>query len=165
MHAPEKRAIVRAAYVYQRQSLPSAAETADIPLPTARRWKSEAEAEGDDWDKARSIASMAETGRSTIVQAVIEDYLSLHQATIEQLKGDKETPVLAKAEALSRLADAFTKTMGAAGRASPELSRLAVATDVLRRLTEFVGKQKPAFAEALLDVLEPFAAELAKSYG
>lgn len=165
MHAPEKRAIVRAAYVYQRQSLPSACETADVPLPTARRWKSEAEAEGDDWDKARSIASMAETGRSTIVQSVIEDYLSLHQATIQQLKDAANLSPLAKAEALSRLADAFTKTMGAAGRASPDLSRLAVATDVLRRLTEFVGKQKPQFAEVLLDVLEPFAAELAKSYG
>lgn len=165
MHAPEKRALVRAAYVYQRQPLGGAADQADVPLGTARRWKAEAETEGDDWDKARSVASLADTGRATIVQGVIEDYLKLHQETIEQLKQVRDISPLMKAEALSRLADAFMKTMSASAKASPEMGRLAVATDVIQRLTQFVGTKFPKTAPALLEVLEPFATELAKSYG
>jgi|SRR5665213_2873320 len=165
MHAPEKRSLVRAAYVYQRQQLPAAAEQADVSLATARRWKADAETEGDDWDKARSVASLADTGRATIVQGVIEDYLKLHQSTIAQIMEARDFSPLAKAEALSRLADAFTKIMSASAKASPEMGRLAIATDVVKRLTDFVGARFPKHAAALLEVMEPFATELAKSYG
>jgi hypothetical protein len=164
-HAPEKRAVVRAGYVYQRQPLPVAAASAEVSIATARRWKADAETAGDDWDRARSVASLADTGRATIVQGVIEEYLALHQSTIESLKAATDMPALDRAEALSRLADAFTKTMSAAAKSSPEMGRLAVATDVLQRLTAFVGRKAPQHAGAFLDLLEPFAAELAKSYG
>ena len=132
MHAPEKRAIVRAGYVFSRQPLGVAAAAAEVSIATARRWKAEAEHGGDDWDKARSVAVLADSGRATIVQGVITDYLSLHQATIEQLKDAESVSALERAEALSRLADAFGKVMSAAGKASPEMGRLATATDVMR---------------------------------
>lgn len=164
-HPVEKRVIVRAAYVYQRQPLPVAAAAAEVSLGAARRWKAEAEHAGDDWDKARSVASLADTGRATIVQGVINDYLVLHQATVEALKEDKDVSALERAEALSRLADAFTKIMTAAGKASPEMGRLAVATDVIKRLSDYVGAHAPKLAGDFLELLEPFAAELARAYG
>ncbi len=43
-----------------------------------------------------------------------------------------------KVDALASLADAFAKTMKSAGMASPELSKLSIATDVIQLLGDFV---------------------------
>lgn len=164
-HGPEIRARVRAAYVYERMSLEAAAEKVAVPYPTARRWKSDAEQDGDDWDRARSAARLSGDSLQLLGQMILEDYLVLHQATVEGVKSDPAASPLQKAEVLSRLADSFTKTMSAVSKASPELSKLAIATDVLKRLTNFTTDKYPEHAAALLDVLEPFAADLARSYG
>jgi hypothetical protein len=163
-HAPEIRSKLRAAYVYDRLGLDAAAEKVGIGVATARRWKAAAEAEGDDWDRARAAAGLAGTGLASIAQMIVADYLPLHQAVVEALKGDRDTSPLAKAEALSKLADAFTKTMSAVSKASPQLSRLAVATDVLQRLVAYVREVHPKAAPALLQVLEPFAEDLAREF-
>lgn len=163
-HAPEIRAKVRAAYVHDRQPLEVAAERHGVSYPTARRWKSDAETNGDDWERARSAARLSGDGIQNVAQMILEDYLTLHQATVEGVKSAADMNPLAKAEVLSRLADAFTKTMAAVGKASPELSRLAVATDVLQRFAKYIGGNHPHLAEALLEVIEPFAADLARDY-
>ncbi|HWQ10018.1 MAG TPA: DUF1804 family protein, partial [Holophaga sp.] len=72
---------------------------------------------------------------------------------------------LDKAEALSRLSDAYVKTMRCLQKSSPELSRLAVASEVLQHLARFVRERHPQHAGALLQVLEPFGEELVKLYG
>ncbi len=164
-HAPETRTRLRAAYVYDRLGLEAAAERVGIGVATARRWKAAAEAEGDDWERARAAAGLAGSGLASIAQMIVADYLPLHQAVVEALKTDAQTPPLAKAEALSKLADAFTKTMSAVAKASPQMSRLAVATDVLQRLAAWTAAQRADLAPALLEVLEPFAADLAREYG
>ncbi|TXH36307.1 MAG: DUF1804 family protein [Rhodospirillaceae bacterium] len=163
-HGPETVAKVRALYVHDRLNLDAIADRLDIGIATARRWKAKAEAEGDDWERARSAARMAGDGTQLIAQMILEDYLTLHQATVEGVKADPSISPIDKAEILSRLADAFTKTMAAIGKASPQLSRLSVATDVLQRFAKFVGDGHPHLAESLLEVIEPFAAELAKEY-
>src|SRR3546814_725803 len=96
---------------------------------------------------------------------ILDDYLTLHQATIEDVKAAAEIDPLKKAEVLSRLADAFTKTMSAVAKASPDLGRLAVATELLQDLAAFVREHFPDHAHALVEVLEPFAAEAARKYG
>lgn len=164
-HPPETRSKLRALYVYDRLPLETAAERIGISYATARRWKSDAENDGDDWERGRSAARLSSDGIRNVTQLMLEDYLTLHQATVDAVKTGDGIGPLAKAEVLSRLADAFTKTMAAVGKASPELSRLAVATDVLQRLAAYVGEFHPAHATSLLDVIEPFAAELAKEYG
>ncbi len=146
-------------------TLEQAAERHDVSVGTARRWKSAAEAAGDDWERARSAARLAGDGMQLVAQMILNDYLLLHQATIDGIREAADIPPLNKAEALSRLADAFTKTMSAVGKAAPELSKLAVATDVLQRLAKYVAGNRPDLAAALLEVIEPFAAELAKDYG
>ncbi len=164
-HGEELKRGLRASYVYEGLSLEAAAEKHDVPLTTASRWKRQAKADGDDWDKARAAARMSGEEKDRIIQGVIEDYLLLHQATLEQIKQDKDATPIKKAEALSRLADAFHKTMHAMGEASPELSRLAIANEVLRRLSEFVVKEYPKHGPAFIEILEPFGAELARHYG
>lgn len=164
-HPPELRAKVRAAYVHDRLPLETAAEKHGIGYATARRWKADAENDGDDWERARSAARLAGDGIRNVAQLMLEDYLTLHQATVDAVKTADNIGPLAKAEVLSRLADAFTKTMAAVGKASPELSRLAVATDVLQRFAAYVGGERPDLVHSLLEVIEPFAAELAKDYG
>jgi hypothetical protein len=164
-HAPEKRALVRAAYVHERVPIEAAADRADIAARTAARWKAEAKAAGDDWDRSRAAAHMAGEGFQAIVQSMLEDFVSLHRSTMQQVRDADNIGPLAKAEALSRLADAFTKTMGAAAKASPELSRLAIAMEVIRLFGEFVRKRFPRHAPAFVEVLEPFAEALAAQLG
>jgi hypothetical protein len=72
---------------------------------------------------------------------------------------------LERAEAMSRLADAYTKTIRAITKSAPELNRLAVASEVLQLLAKFVRDRFPAHAVAFMEVLEPFGEELVKVYG
>jgi len=165
-HDDATRADLRRAYVYDRLDLPAAAERTGVSLSTARRWKADAEAEGDDWERARTAARLAGDGRQQVAEMILNDYLLLHQSCVEDLKSDAKIDPLKKAEVLSRLADAFAKTMRAVSQASPELSRLAVATDVIQRLALFVKGRapSPAVLAFLIDALDDFASDLAKDW-
>lgn len=164
-HGPEKRQALRAAYVHRRLPLTEAAKDVDIPLNTARKWKDKAKKAGDDWDRARAASAMAGETAVTLVRALIEDFVGLHQTVLDAVKGDAEMPALAKVQALSMLADAFSKTMSAAGKAAPELSALAVAQEVLRMLGDFIRANYPKHGPAFVEILEPFGVEVAKRYG
>jgi transposase-like protein len=163
-HPPELKAALRRAYVHDRLSLEAAADRLEIGVATARRWKAAAENEGDDWERARAAISISSAGASNIAQMLISDYLPLHQAVIEGLK-DSEAPALEKAEALSRLADAATKTMAALAKATPALNKQAVAGEVLDLLTRFIGDRSPDLLPAFIDALSPFTVFLAKELG
>jgi len=164
-HPPETRAKLRALYVHDRLPLETAAERIGISYATARRWKADAENDGDDWERGRSAARLAGDGIRNVATLLLDDYLLLHQSTIEAVKDATELAPLSKAEALSRLADAFTKTMSAVAKAAPELNRLAIATDVIQRLAEYTEADFPQHIAAILEIIEPFAADLAKEFG
>lgn len=164
-HPVETRQAVRAAYVFERLGLEAAADKAGVPYATARRWKARAEGEGDDWDKARAAGALSHGGANTVAQLVLSDFLTLHQTTVEDLTNAGDIEPLKKAEALSRLADAFQKTISAVARAAPELGRYAVATELLKDLAAFVREHHPDRVEALVEILEPFAVHVAKKYG
>lgn len=165
-HGDGARADLRKAYIYDRLELPAAADKVGISLSTARRWKSDADVDGDDWEKARTAARLAGDGRQSVAEMILNDYLILHQSCIEDVKASTTIDPLKKAEVLSRLADAFNKTMAAVGKASPELSRLAVATDVIQRLAAFIKRKKPTVEvlEFLIDTLEEFTVELSRDF-
>lgn len=149
----------------ERLTLERAAAKADIPLGTARKWKSRAALKGDDWDRARAVSALTQAGSSTVAQLVLTDFLVAHQAALAELHAAGDVAPLAKAEALSRLADAFTKTMSAVAKAAPDLGRYAVASEVMTDFARFVQERYPTQAAALIEVLEPFAAHLADKYG
>lgn len=164
-HPPETRQAVRAAYIFDRLDLEAAAARAGVSSATARRWKSQAAAEGDDWDRARSAASLSHSGASSIAQVVLADFLTLHQATVDALNDASDVAPLARAEAMSRLADAFSKTMNAVAKAAPELGRFAIANELLQDLATFVREEYPDDIEVIVTILEPFATHVARKYG
>jgi hypothetical protein len=122
------------------------------------------EGDGLCWAKARQAARMASGGLGDLTAELLEDFALLFQSTVEQIK-DAEVDPLKKAEAISRLSDAYTKTMRAAAKGAPEIGRLAIALEVLDALAKFVRAHHPEHAEALIEVLEPFGQELAGNYG
>ncbi|PKR55491.1 DUF1804 family protein [Thalassospira marina] len=164
-HSPETKSQARALYVFDRLDLTKIAERLGVAIGTVRRWKTLAEVQGDDWDKSRTAASMASTGTDNMVALLIEDYVQLHLSVIEELKASTDIKALDKAEALAGLADAFNKTINAAGRASPKISELAIAQDVIKRLGDFVTGSFPQHGEAFIEILEPFGKEVLNAYG
>jgi hypothetical protein len=77
----------------------------------------------------------------------------------------EDLTTLERTEAITSLADAFTKQVKACASSAPKLSRLAVASEVMTMLYAFVTEKFPDAAPHLLAVLEPFGAELEKAYG
>ena len=166
-HPPEVRSKLRGLYVHKGLGLEHAAQRLGLSPRTASRWKQEAAEQDDDWDKARAAHHLAGEGAEAVSRAVLEDFLGLFQVVMAEVKGDKGNKLkpIEKAEAISRLADAYTKTTRAIQRSAPELNRLAVASEVLQLLVRYVRAQAPRQAQALLEVLEPFGDELVKHYG
>lgn len=164
-HPPENKRAVRDAYVVDKLDLEAAAARAGVPYDTARKWKATAAAANDDWDKARAAHSLTGAGAGTIAQLVLHDFLIMYQATVDDVKEAQDMAAKDKAETLSRLADAFQKTISAVAKAAPDLGRYAVATELLNDLAAFVASDFPQHRAALVDVLEPFGAFVARKYG
>ena len=160
----EDRARLRAAYVHDRLPMEMAAAKVGVPLGTARRWRGKAEEAGDDWDRARAAHSLSTAGTATVAQMVLSDFITLHLATMEEIKGFESSP-LEKAKALSSLADAFTKTMAAVAKAAPDLGRYAIATELLQDMASFIDEEFSEHRAAFVEILPIFAARIAKKFG
>lgn len=163
-YSQEVKDTVRRSYVYERLPLESAAEKHGIPYPTVRGWKKKARELGDDWDKARAASRMADGGLGDITNQLLEDFAILFQSTVEDIQKGEHTG-LQKAEALSRLSDAYTKTMNAATRGNPKLAKLSVALEVLEEMTAFIKEQFPDDLQRFADILEPFGKRITEVFG
>ncbi len=164
-HGPEVRAAVRAAFIYEALGLEAAAERFSTSFASVSRWKREAKAAGDDWDKARAAARLAGQGADNVSREVLEEFVTLFQSTIAELKSATDVPALAKAEALSRLSDAYYKTMRATAANNPKLNKLAVSMEVLQLLVKYIREEYPQHTGALLDVLEGFGQKVTETFG
>lgn len=163
-HPRLKRSEVRRRYVLDRQPLTGAAKIAGISYETARAWKRQALERGDDWDKARESEVLRDGTTAELNRVVLNEFVPLFRSTIIALSGDQMSAT-DKAEAISRLSDAYAKTIKAAGAVDPKIARLAWAMDVLKELAQFVQTQFPQHTQALLEILEPFGEHLAEQYG
>jgi hypothetical protein len=164
-HGEDVRRAVRAAYVFDQLALEPAAIKAGVPFPTARRWKRDAMAEGDDWDRARSAQAIAGGALEDVVRQTLAVVVQQVQATVETIQAATDMAPGDKVQMLASLADAYNKLMAASRRLMPETDKLAVAMDVVRRFAEFTRARHPQHAASVLAVLEPFGAELARAYG
>jgi hypothetical protein len=164
-HPPETKRALRDGYVIHKLDLDAAAGKAGVPYDTARKWKAAADRDGDDWDKARAAHSLTGSGAGTIAQLVLHDFLIMYQATVEDVKAADDMAAKDKAETLSRLADAFQKTISAVAKAAPDLGRYAVASEILADFADFTARDFPQHRAALADMLEPFGAFVARKYG
>jgi DNA-binding PucR family transcriptional regulator len=164
-HGEDIRRAVRAAFIFQQLGLEVAALKSGVPIATAKRWKRDALAAGDDWEKARAAQMIAGGGIEDVVRQTLAVVVQQVQATVETIQASPDMPPAEKVKALSSLADAYNKLMAASRRLMPETDRLAVGMDVMRRLGEFIRAQHPRHGAAFAEVLEPFADELARAYG
>lgn len=161
-YSAQTKIALRAAYVHKCQPLEAAAKELGVTEGTARRWKTQARKQGDDWDKARGASLMAGQGQADVLHDVLQRLVTLTQSTLSALQKENIDP-LTRVEAISRLSDAYHKTAAAAGKTNPKMSKLAVAMDVLERLAAFTAQHTPHHMEVLAEILEPFGAELARS--
>ena len=161
----KQRSEVKKNYVHKLLPMTQAAKLANVPVNTARRWKDDALKNGDDWDKARAASALSSGGRDDLMKTIVNDYVICHQAIMESLKTDESMRAKDKVDALTSLADAFSKTMKSAGLASPELSKLSIANDIIQLLGDFVQKNFPQHIPAFIEILEPFGDEVSKNYG
>ena len=164
-HNTQTRAAVRAAYIYDMLPLTQVATAHGVPLATLRTWKKRALTEGDDWDKLRGAQALAGEGVESIARQMVADYVVQHKALMEAVLTAKDINPAAKVAALASLADSFNKMLAASKRVLPETGELAVALRVLRLLGEYVQREYPQHPNAILEVLEPFAARFPQALG
>lgn len=163
-HTNETRNKVRSSYIYDRLPLDAASQKNGVSYNTTRGWKKKAKAEGDDWDKARSATRMAQGGLGDITTQLLEDFALLFQATVIEIR-DGEYDGLKKAEALSRLSDAYTKTMKAAAGGDPKIAKLSIALETLQLLAVYIKDEHPDVLERFTHILEPFGAKVNEVFG
>lgn len=164
-HGEDSRRAVRAAYVFDQLSLEVAAAKLGVPHATARNWKRTGKELGDDWDKARSAQMIAGGGIEDVVRQTLAVVVQQVQATVELIQQSPDMPPGEKVKMLCSLADAYNKIMAASRKLMPETDKLAVATDVAKRLAEFVRANYPQHAPAFAEILGPFGEDLARAYG
>lgn len=161
----DKKRQARKRFIFERQSVPTICLALGISDSTLRRWKKDARQLGDDWDVARSATMLAGEGLETVVASVVEDFVILFQATVEDVKSSETLQAADRVKLMASLSDAFNKMVSSAGRVAPKLSELGVANDVLSRLAEFVRIEFPQHSSAFVEILEPFGDRLAEVYG
>jgi hypothetical protein len=164
-HAAEVREKLRRLIVHDRLSLEVAARAAGVSYATGRRWKTEADAAGDDWDKAQTAQLMAGGSIETIARQMLAGLLTQYQTTIEKITDDDTLAPADKVQMLASLADAYNKTISASKRILPETNELAVAMGVVQKLAAFIKEHYAQHVAAFAEVLEPFGTVLREAYG
>jgi len=158
-HPRETRLALRAAYL---GGLPieQAAIKANVPLATARRWKADAMAEGDDWDKFQAASLIiAGGGFDQAMGRVAAGVILRCEALLERISTDMEIDPVEATKAVGSLTDSLSKAHAAAKRLMPATDRLATAMDVIKALTRFIQDRYPQHIGAFAEVLEPFGRE------
>lgn len=164
-HESAKRQEVRRRYVVDKQPLTAAADLSGISYSTARAWKATALQIGDDWDHARMAETIGDGGVRELTREVLTEFVPLFRSTIEAIRFSEKISPIDKAEAMSRLADAYAKTVKASGAVDPAVAKLGWAMDVMRLLAQFTAERFPEHQGALMELLEPFGERLAVEYG
>ncbi|EKN6162471.1 DUF1804 family protein [Yersinia enterocolitica] len=164
-HPQETRDRLRRSYIFGQMSLEIASAQAGVSFVTARRWKKEAQDAGDDWDKLRAAHVIAGGGLEDIGRAVLTGLVTQYQTTLEQLNCNSDLPAQKRVELLASLADAFNKAISASKKILPETSQLAIALDVIQKLSIFISEKHPQHLAAFVEILEPFGDEVEKHYG
>ena len=158
------RGKVRSKYL-QGMPLAAAAELCKVPYNTARNWKRTAADSGDDWDLAKNARRMSKGGMEEMANEVLGGLAEQFLATIEAIKADPKMDAAKRADILVKLMDGYNKAISAASRAMPNGNRLAVAMDVLKFLTMFIGKQSPKFQAQFVARAEAAGPEFVREFG
>lgn len=160
----------RSEFIYKRKTLALIALSCGVSANTVGRWKRAAKDMGDDWDTARAAHMIAGEGLDAVIVTVVEEFMLMAQATIEDLKTDNskakedQMPITTRITMMTSLADAMTKMTASAGKLAPKISELGVAQAVVQQLLEFVRENYPQHSTVILEILQPFGDELTGNF-
>lgn len=156
-HPKETRLALRGAYL-GGLPLEQAADQAGVPVQTARRWKAEANAQGDDWDKfQRASLIVAGGGFDQAMGRVAAAVILRAEAVMDKLAESPDMDPVESAKAIGSLADSLNKAQAAARRLMPETDKLALETSTLKAFVELLVRQSPSAGEAALHAMEAYS--------
>ncbi|HHF1624523.1 TPA: DUF1804 family protein [Haemophilus influenzae] len=153
-HDEKTKADVRRYYVFDCLTLELAAEKAKVSYNTARRWKREAEAKGDNWDKVRDANTMASGKVEDVARGMLTAFVLYFENTMDEIKRAEELPVSEKAKLIQGLGDSYSKMVASSKRLLPEVSELATAWKVIEMVTNLIKTKHPDLLPAFLSVLD-----------
>lgn len=105
------------------------------------------------------------SGMEELAKQLLADYVLQHKKLMQEINEDEEMPAKLKVDLLSKMAVSFNKTIMASKRVLPELDELATILETLKCLSEFTQARFPQHQAVLLEILDPFGAELLKGRG
>lgn len=153
-HDEKTKAFVRRYYVFDCLTLEQAAEKAGVSYNTARRWKKEAEARGDNWDTVRDANTMASGKVEDVARGMLTTFVIYFEKTMEELRHSEDLPVSEKAKLIQGLGDSYSKMVASSKRLLPEVSELATAWKVIEMVTNLIKTKHPDLLPAFLSVLD-----------
>ena len=153
-HDEKTKADVRRYYVFDCLTLELAAEKAKVSYNTARRWKREAEARGDNWDKVRDASTMASGKVEDVARGMLTTFVLYFENTMDEIKRAEELPVSEKAKLIQGLGDSYSKMVASSKRLLPEVSELATAWKVIEMVTNLIKTKHPDLLPVFLSVLD-----------
>lgn len=160
----DTRRKARSDYVYRRMQIATIALTLNVSQATIGRWKKAAKETGDDWDLARSAATIAGEGLDVVVSSVTEDFVLLAQALLEEVKSNEKLSIDQKIKHMVALGDAMVKVTASAGKLAPKISELGVAQSVVQHLIHFVQENFPQHISVVQEILVPFGDRIASAF-
>lgn len=153
-HDEKTKADVRRYYVFDCLTLELAAEKAKVSYNTARRWKREAEARGDNWDKVRDANTMASGKVEDVARGMLTAFVLYFENMMDEIKRAEKLPVSEKAKLIQGLGDSYSKMVASSKRLLPEVSELATAWKVIEMVTNLIKTKHPDLLPAFLSVLD-----------
>lgn len=161
-HSLDIKNAVRHSYVNELLALSVAAIKHNVADGTARRWKAEAKADGDDWDLARAASRKSVGPAGEFTQDFIEEFTIQISETFNLLKQQSDELTLEqRTKTLNSLTDMMSKVMKNSG-GNKRLEKRSIAAEVIKKLAQFVSTHHPDFAEALVQILQAFGPRLDK---
>ena len=153
-HDEKTKADVRRYYVFDCLTLELAAEKAKVSYNTVRRWKREAEARGDNWDKVRDASTMASGKVEDVARGMLTTFVLYFESTMDELRTTEDLPVSEKAKLIQGLGDSYSKMVASSKRLLPEVSELATAWKVIEMVTNLIKTKHSDLLPTFLSVLD-----------
>lgn len=155
-HPKETQMALRAAFL-GGMPLDLAAVQLNIGTATARRWKADALADGDDWDKFQKASLIVAGGGFDKAMGRVAAAVILRAEAIMEHLEDPEIDPIDAAKAIASLADSLGKAKAAMRALMPETDKLAVETGAVKAFTELMIRLHPSAGEAALGALEAYS--------
>jgi len=146
---------VRKAYIFDKLPLDKCASLHGISYATVQRWKNQARARGDDWDKVKSAQTLVGGEIEDVARELLTELIIIFKTTMDNVKND-DLDAKTKVQLLASLADSYNKSISANRKLMPVTDRLAVAMTVMELLGEYIKEHKPEAMAVFVEILVPF---------